>query len=263
MNNKHKFTDDLLKAISNWQNGWSENQERRRLLADELVEQCEKLPSKFKTVKGCCFRKRFINEGEVVPIVLDNDFFEGIASWTEDKDYAKGFKGIIKYSSKFVMLFKQKPTPEEIVVNIASLWKDKRFIKAAADLKNRDENAVKALFHFRDIQSEVVLRSTLKGTEIEDIIGLSSSFEDICDMANILIEKRNELSIRAAQDPEGLPIEVETFAGSKATKKAIRATINKMKIKVEVAQAKNVHVDYSKVVKPHEGDLKHKLNKKQ
>lgn len=258
MNNKDLFTDALLIALSNWQNGWRESQERRRLIADELVKQCEELPAQFKEVKARCYRKRFINEGEVVPIILDNDFFEGLASWTENKDYARGFKGIIRPRSKFVMLFNHKPLSGEVVVNFVRLWKDKQFQEAAEDLKSRNPDAVSALFHFKDSQSEVVLRSTLRGSEIEDIVGLSSSFEIICDMGGIPEEEREELSIKYAKNSKGLPIEFPTFAGSKATKKVIRKTIKKMKDTLQFHKENNVLVDWSRVAKPHKDDLKHR-----
>ncbi|GAB3175533.1 hypothetical protein [Telluribacter humicola] len=75
MNSKNIFNNDFLVALSNWQRGWAEDQERRRLIADELVKHCENLPEKFKTVDGPCYRKRFILEGEVTPILIGNDFF--------------------------------------------------------------------------------------------------------------------------------------------------------------------------------------------
>lgn len=258
MVSKDTFTDEFLIALSNWQNGWRENQEKRRMIADELVKQCEGLSFEFKEVTARCYRKRFINEGEVIPIILDNDFFEGIASWSEEKDHLKGFKGIVRPSSKFVMLFNHKPISDEVVVNIVRLWKNKQFQEAAADLNRRNPGAVKALFYFKDTQSEVVLRSTLRGTEIEDIVGVSNSFEEICDMGGIPEERREELSIKYAKDPEGLPIEVPTFAGSKATKEAIRKTIKKMKDTLQFARENNVLVNWSRVARPHEDDLKHR-----
>jgi hypothetical protein len=258
MTSKDTFTDELLIALSNWQNGWRESQARRRSIADKLVEQCKELPEEFKAVSENCYRKRFINEGEVVPIILDNDFFEGIASWTEKKACAKGFKGIVRPSSKFVMLFNHKPLPDEIVVNIVRLWKDKQFQEAADDFKKKNQEAVKALFHFKDLQSEVVLRSTLRGSEIEDIVGISNSFEEICNMGGIPEEKREELSIKYAKNPEGLPIEVPTYAGSKATKEAIRKTIEKMKDTLLFAKENNVLVNWSRVAIPHKDDLKHR-----
>jgi hypothetical protein len=163
MTNDYEFTRDFLVALSSWQKGWSEDQTTRRQIADNLVKQCEHLPEKFKKVESHCFRKRFIREGEIVPILLDNDYFEGIASWTADLDYAKKFKGIIRPDTKFVMVFKHQPKQEEVIVNIIELWRDENFKKAAIEFQNDDSEAAKALFNFKDYQSEVILRSTLKG----------------------------------------------------------------------------------------------------
>lgn len=258
MNDKNIFSKDFLIALSNWQRGWAENQERRRQIADELVKQCENIPAKFKTVSHCCYRKRFILEGEIIPILIDNDFFEGIASWTKDKDYAKKFKGIIKPNTKFVMLFKHTPQPNEIVINIISLWEDEAFKKAVEEFKNEDYEAAKPLINFKDYQSEIILKSTLKGTEIEDIVGISSSFEDLCDMANIPEDKREELSIKYARNPDGLPIEIPTFAGTRPTKEAIINTLIKFKETLETAKTNNIFVDWSRAAKVHQDDLKHK-----
>lgn len=258
INEKGIFSRDFLIALSNWQKGWSENQEKRRQIADELVKQCENIPAKFKTINDCCYRKRFIIEGEIIPILIDNDFFEGIASWTKDKDYAKKFKGIIRHNTKFVMLFKHTPQPNEIVINIISLWEDEEFKKAVEEFKNEDCEAAKALINFKDYQSEIVLKSVLKGTEIEDIVGISSSFEDLCDMADIPENQREELSIKYARHSDGLPIEIPTFAGVRPTKKAIDNTLIKFKETLETAKTNNIFVDWSKAAKVHKDDLKHK-----
>ncbi|GAB3175529.1 hypothetical protein [Telluribacter humicola] len=185
-------------------------------------------------------------------------FFEGIASWTKEMEYAKKFKGIVRSSTKFVMLFKHVPTPNEVVVNIISLWQDTKFVEAVQKFKEDDPEASKALFNFKDFQSEIILRSTLKGTEIEDIVGVSSSFEALCDMAGIPEEKRQELSIKYARDPNGIPIELPIFAGQRPTTVAITKALNKFKDLLEAAKETNVFVDWSKSAKPHEEDLKHK-----
>jgi hypothetical protein len=258
MKNTETFTDDFLKALSNWQRGWSEKQDQRRIIANELVKQCENLPQNFKTVESFCYRKRFINKGEIIPILINNGFFEGVASWTENSDYAKGFKEIYRPDAKFVMLFKHKPKPEEIVVNIVSLWKNNEFKQAVEKLKEKDEESVKALIHFKDSQSEVILRSTLIGTEIEDIVGISSSFDDLCDRANIPEEEREELLRKYSSDPEGIPIEIPTFAGSSQTKEAIRNTLAQFRESLRNAKKNNFSVDWSRAAKPHKDDLKHK-----
>ena len=254
----YEFSRDFLVALSNWQRGWSENQVERRKIADNLVKQCEHIPDKYKKVDGTCFRKRFIRDGEMVPILLDNDFFEGIASWTADLDYAKYFKGLVKPDTKFVMVFEHQPKPEEVVINIIELWKDDNFKKAVSEFEKDNSEGAKALLYFKDYQSEIILRSTLKGNEIIDIVGVSSSFEELCDMAGIPEEKREKFSIQYARNPTGLPIEIPTFAGQKPTREAIKKTLVKIKETFETARQNNVLIDWSRVTKPHEDDLKNK-----
>ncbi|MFY7937338.1 MAG: hypothetical protein ACOVOQ_08170 [Flavobacterium sp.] len=254
----YEFSRDFLVALSNWQRGWAESQVERRKIADNLVKQCEHIPDKYKKVDGTCFRKRFIRDGEIVPILLDNDFFEGIASWTADLDYAKYFKGIVRPDTKFVMVFEHQPEPEEVVINIIELWKDDNFKKAVSEFEKEDSEGAKALLNFKDYQSEIILRSTLKGNEITDIVGVSSSFEELCDMAGIPEEKREKLSIQYARDKTGLPIEIPTFAGTRPTKEAIKKTLIKIKETFETARQNNVPIDWSRAAKPHEDDLKHK-----
>ena len=179
------FSKDFMVALSSWQNGWREIQVRRQDLADELVKQCKNLPEKFRTVKSPCFRKCFIVEGEIVPILLDDNYFEGIASWSTDLNYTKNFKGLVRPGTRFAMVFKCNPRSEEIVVNISDLWKDQKFREAAHKFNKEFPDKTKAMFNFQDKQSEIVLRSTLKGSEIENVVGISSSFEKICDMAGI------------------------------------------------------------------------------
>ena len=234
----YEFSRDFLVALSNWQRGWSENQVERRKIADNLVKQCEHIPDKYKKVDGTCFRKRFIRDGEMVPILLDNDFFEGIASWTADLDYAKYFKGLVKPDTKFVMVFEHQPKPEEVVINIIELWKDDNFKKAVSEFEKDNSEGAKALLYFKDYQSEIILRSTLKGNEIIDIVGVSSSFEELCDMAGIPEEKREKLVKKYTIEVSKEDIKIkETF---------------------ETARQNNVLIDWSRVTKPHEDDLKNK-----
>lgn len=260
MVNEEIFTREFLIALSKWQKGWYENQDTRRVLADELVKQCKDLPIKFKTSNGPCYRKRFLIEGEISPILADDKFFEGIASWSTNIEYAKGFKGWIKKSNtKFIMVFKHEPSPKEIVVNIVSLWEDEQFKLAVEKFYLENKEDAEALIHFRDTQHEIVLRSTLKGSEIEDIITISKSFEELCDMANIPNEKRKELSIRYEKNPNGIPIELPTFAGKKSTKSAVKKVLGILKKMIKDEEAGNLIIDWSKAAKPHNEDIKHEL----
>lgn len=111
--------------------------------------------------------------------------YEGVVSWTLDQEYAERFKNRYKVNAVSGAIFEHTPTESEVVVNIFELWKDPDFIAAAIDFQNRYSEDVKPLFHFKDRQSEVILTSPLKASEIIALTGASSPFDDLCDQAGI------------------------------------------------------------------------------
>ena len=236
------FNNEFLLTLSNWQNGWQENQERRREIGSKLVEQCSSLPSEFRVYNSPCYRKRFLIEGELKPILLDGEMFEGIASWTTDLDYAKKFKGFLKPNTKFAIVFKHTPLEDEIIVNIPALWQNAEFTNAVEKFKTESPENARALFNFKDYQSEIILKSTLRGNEIEDMVSISSSFDKLCDQLRIAEQDRNDLSKKYERNPDGIPIELPTFAGSKATQKAVRNTISQMKARLSLAEENNIPI---------------------
>lgn len=256
---KKIFNYDFLKALSDWQKGWAEIQSIRREYADNLVKVCNDLPDEFKICNEECYRKRFIIGKEIVPILLDDNFFDGIGSWTLDLNCAKEFKYLFKEFTIFAMIFKHRPQPNEIIVNICELWKNEDFKEAVKNLNEESPEIAYPLLNFKDFQSEVILRTTLKGSEIEHIVGTSSSFEEICDMGNVPENEREELLKRYNEDPNGIPIEFPIFASSNATKKAVKNTINKVKSQIDEAKQNNVPI-YNLTCEPHPDDLKHKID---
>jgi hypothetical protein len=255
---KEIFNREFLIVLSEWQKGWGECQEKRRKLADRLVEVCTDLPSEFKSCDSECFRKRFILGGEIVPIILNDDFFEGIASWTLDESFAKDFKQLVRPSTSFAMVFKHTPNIKEVIVNLCSLWDNDFFKTAVSELNNEEPDIAYPLLNFKDFQSEVVLRTTLKGSEIEYIVGVSSDFDEICNLGQIPEDEREELSIKYAQDPNGIPIYFPTYASSEGTRGAVRNTIVKMRELIADATSNNVPI-YNLVYDPNPEDLKHKI----
>ncbi|WP_291401926.1 hypothetical protein [Daejeonella sp.] len=253
------FNREFLTTLSDWQKGWGEDQNIRRQLADKLVGACENLPAEFKVCKQECFRKRFIVGGEIVPIIINDDFFEGIASWTLNIDCAKTFKKLLKQNTKFAMIFKQRPKKGDVIVNICELWKNESFIKSVDELNKKDPQIAYPLLNFRDYQSEVILRTNLKGSEIEHIVGVSSSFDEICDMGNIPQEEREELSKRYAKDPNGIPISFPTYATSEGTKEAVKNTIKDIKNRIDHGRRDNIPIN-GLIFNPHPEDLKHRIN---
>lgn len=179
------FSDEFLFALSKWQKGWKEDQDQRNLLAKDLLNTTQHLDKKFKKVTTPCYRKRFLHQGELVDIVLKDQKNEGVVSWTLDKEYAEIFKDLYKVNAVSGAIFEHTPTESEIVVNICELWKSSDFVEAATDFQKRYPEDAKPLFHFKDRQSEVILTSPLKASEIIALTGASSPFDDLCDQAGI------------------------------------------------------------------------------
>lgn len=250
------FTEEFLRALANWQRGWSENQDSRRIIANELVVQCENLPAKFKHINKPLYRKRFLIRGEIVPIMLHGQLQEGIASWTTDLDYAKGFKGLCREGVKFAVVFMHKPIKDEVIANLILLWKNKNFIAAVAKFKQNYPDDAKPLLNFKDSQSEIILKSTLRGEEIEDIVGISHDFDELCDMANIPDEERESISKKYESDLTNIPIYVPTFAGRRATKASVKATIAKMKESIKYWNDNNIPIIWPDI-SVHIDDLRH------
>ncbi len=253
------FNTEFLITLSNWQNGWGGNQNRRREIADRLVEQCKYLPDEFKNVDCDCYRKRFIVQGEIISILLEDSRFEGISSWTTNWDSAKIIHGFIQPNTKFAMIFKHKPTENEVIVNIPSLWKEKTFIENAEKFKIDFPENAKALFNFRDHQSEIVLRSTLRGSEIENIAWVSSSFDELCNKANIPENIRDELYKKYISNPEGIEISLPIFTKVDSTKRIINNILSKTRTSIINAKTNNIPIYGYASNSIHPDDLKHQI----
>ena len=185
------FTDALLLAINAWQNGWREDQARKAVLAATLQEHTASLDLSFRSVTTPCFRKRFVHKGELVSLLLKDNLDEGMTSWTTDQRFAERFKGFAREGAVSAAIYCHTPLPEEVVVDVGALWQSGEFVTAADAFRARHADNSKALFHFRDRQSEVVLTAALKGSEIVALSGASSPFDELCDTAGIPEEERD------------------------------------------------------------------------
>ncbi|MDQ0020732.1 hypothetical protein [[Curtobacterium] plantarum] len=234
------FSDEFFFALSKWQKGWKEDQSQRDLLAKELLITTQDLDKKFKSVTAPCYRKRFLHQGELVDIVLKDQKNEGVVSWTLDKEYAEIFKGLCKANAVSGAIFEHTPIGSEVVVNVCELWKDSDFIKAATDFQVRYPEDAKALFHFKDRQSEVILTSPLKASEIIALTGASSPFDDLCDQAGIPDDSsRNELFsslVEGGQSPGEL-----RYTSKESAQRIIDNVIRKVHDKIEEFKRKSLN----------------------
>ncbi|WP_375209329.1 hypothetical protein [Hyphomonas jannaschiana] len=193
------FTDDLLRSVGCWQNGWKENQELRLEIGAELELHSSGLDDEFRTVNDTCYRKRFIHEGELIPFVI-GDLIEGPASWTLDPKFAEEFKGIERPDAHMGAIFARKPHPEEVIVNIDALWANADFRTAIETYAGKNGPYADALVNFGNKQREVVLQSSILPGDIFALSGRSDSFDVLCEQAGILDESKKDAVWKALVD---------------------------------------------------------------
>ena len=228
------FSDDFLKILGAWQNGWKEDQAIRLQLAEQLKSATNTLPDEFKLVSGPCYRKRFLHHGELFEIIMVNEKDEGLTSWTIFQKYAENFKDLYKPDAVSAAIFEHIPTGHEMILNICALWQSESFIRAAEEYKQKNGENADAIFHFKASQGEVILSAPLKGSEIVALTGASSPFDELCDKAGIPEAERDEYFkklIDLGQYPETLK-----YTSKEGTQRVIQNTIKLMEQKIEEAK---------------------------
>lgn len=171
--------------IGEWKPGWAEDQSSRELLAKKLKAEASKLPLQFRTVGDrICYRKRFLVHGDIGPL-LQGDLHDGITSWTLDKDFADIFKGYERQGAITATIFEHRPSPSEVILNIAALWDSDEFKAAVASCQTGNGAQAKSYEIIGARQSEVVLEALLRYDEITVFTGRSSPFDELCAAAGI------------------------------------------------------------------------------
>jgi len=225
------FTDKLLEALGAWQNGWGEVQSRRESLAENLLEEAKHLPREFRTVRGLCYRKRFIHKGEMVDLFLKDHRDEGVASWTLDLRFAERLKGLTREGAVSGAIFEHMPSEAEIVVSFPALWGSLEFQEAVESYSAKDGSYARALRNFGNTQQEVVLRTPLRSSEMIALTGASSPFDDICDMMDIPEDKRDGV-FKNLIDSGTYPGEVQ-YIDREATQRVVTRSIQRIYLLVK------------------------------
>lgn len=222
----HSFTDTFLEALGAWQNGWGEDQARKDPLALALANEASNLPAQFRSVCAPCYRKRFIHKGELVDIVLGDSRDEGVTSWTTDLRFAERMKGLVRANAVSAAIFCHSPTEDEVVVSLPALWADPSFRQAVQDFAERSGNFAAALLNFRDSQSEIVLRTPLRGSAIAALSGASSPFDQLCDRAGVPEADRDKV-FKQLVDSGSYPGDPQ-YIGMEASQRAISRSIQQV-----------------------------------
>jgi hypothetical protein len=225
MGKKIEFTNELLSAIADWQKGTGWNQDKRRDNVDLLIKVSAELPIKYRTTDNqTCYRKRFLNKGELIPI-LEDGFIEGITSYSLSLSKAKEIASgeLVINDKSFCVIFYKKPKDDEVIINLNKLFKSNNFKIAVARYKKIDEEKWKVLDNFQDKQKEVILKSKLHMSNIYQIAGKASTFEDFCDLLGIKEENQEQFH-STLEGKEILKYEDQyQFASVNGTQKALES----------------------------------------
>lgn len=219
------FEFSFFRILNSWQNGWREDQDRKNELATLLEQECTKLPNTFKQVNQLCYRKRFLHNGEMVDILMNNSKDEGITSWTSDIRFAERFKELYKEGAVTAAIFEYLPPSDEVILNISSLWNDVVFQRDLAKFEKVEPSNCEAILNFKNLQSEVILKTPLRGSQIIALTGFASPFDDLCEKANIPLDKRDELYYKMI-DEDTYPLGV-SYIKDESAKRAVQGTIKK------------------------------------
>lgn len=211
--------------------GWREDQSRRQSLAQRLEAATADLPQQFRTALKPCYRKRFLLKNELLDIILNDSYAEGIASWTSNLMFAERFKGITRENAVTGAIFEHHPKDEEVIVNFEALWQEPQFQSAASDYQARNGDYASALFNFKESQGEIVLHSTLKGSQIIALTGTASPFDELCDRAGIAEHQRDRIFAQLVEN-NIYPGEA-AYTTRQGAQSAIANTILKMKERID------------------------------
>ena len=181
------FSDSFFLALGAWQNGWAEDQSRRVPLGVAICNEAQALPLEFRKVSVPCYRKRFLQSKEVIPLLF-RSLHDGVTSWSTDRRTVEEFKYRMRPGTITGVVFMHKPSDGSVVLNIPALWTDSSFASGADAYRRRNMPFADVLFNFRGDrdQFEVVLDAPLNPEDIVTLTGeTNTSFEEFCQEAGL------------------------------------------------------------------------------
>jgi hypothetical protein len=154
--NELMFTKDLIQAISDWQRGGDAKQKLRRGKAVKM--QASRLPIKYKTVTGKCFRQIALKGKQLLHLGTHYQLSEAISSWTLSETVAREFKGGVPPPGDYQgIIFSTMPSSDSIILNIDSLFNDIDFVASIEQYKNEVDGYGQGIGRWGNSQHEVII----------------------------------------------------------------------------------------------------------
>ena len=238
------FSDEFLKALGRWQRGWNQDKKKKTEIAAALEVNAEKLPGRYREARHePVYRKRHLyrleEQGELRPLLLEGALFEeGPTSWSLDLAFAERFDGIMDETdarSVAGAVFRHVTKPEEVILDIPSLWADPDFVASVEGYRKRNGAESDALFHFRGErdQNEVILRAPLLTDELCKMSG-RGDFDAMCQDMNAVTDSQREAvaeMLRAAGEVPERP----RFLSEDGTRRVLLRTLAKFQARLAEA----------------------------
>lgn len=145
------------------------------------------LPIEFKVLTSACFRRVVLEKGSIWSLLGEQALLEKVSSWTFDLKIAKDFKQGIPPKGKGLqgIIFERLPRPEEVVVNLWSLFRNAEFQVAIERHKPSIKKFSQGMGKYGNTQCEIVLKvETLAQEHIYSLGGHSSTAEEIIEQAS-------------------------------------------------------------------------------
>lgn len=176
----------FLHAIDRWQKGGDGAANRKR--GERLKKEALKL--NVPGLRACgetVYRRLALPQKYIWDFITTGALPEKISSWTVEPDVAKGLKGGVPPEFQagkrwFGVILARKPTPEEIVLNLDSLWVDLNYQRSLREAK--PEQYSEGIRRYENSQREIILE--VERVSLKDIVswgGRSSPAEELAKLA--------------------------------------------------------------------------------
>lgn len=165
------YTHALIEAIDDWQAG-SKDKERK---AARLIKASEHLPANYRTAPAEVFRQLRANAPLAAGVAFDAmaDF---VSSWTTSLEVAKHFRESDGDRTKALMIFRRRPMPGDVILDLNVVYADPDFMDTVRDAEKRLGRTFNGIGRWQNSQREVVLNETVIGND--DIVSLGA-FRDL------------------------------------------------------------------------------------
>jgi hypothetical protein len=157
------FTLELLQAINDWQRGGNHNQKLKR--GAKLKQLAATLPERYRNCSEVCYRQEAHEKDRIWQLLANECLPETIAAWTTEISIALDFKNGVPPDGLRGVIFRLKPSSEEVVINLVEVYRDPDFRSAIERHKSEIIGFGDGIGRYYDTQREIVLELHKLGPE--------------------------------------------------------------------------------------------------